>query len=193
MTGLPEIIRAGADDWLFIVFVVFGIAGQAIDAKRKKKLRQEKASQPVTKPAAVAPMQEANTPQEDLDTFLQALGMKQKNVAPEPMVPPPPICHVQERVPEFRPEPSPNPVVAAVAPVQQTIALVKADKRLPADQPSCTMVMQGIKMPTIQMGPRMNSGTRTHVSLNLKTRNQLRRAILNQEILGKPKAMERNP
>jgi hypothetical protein len=61
------------------------------------------------------------------------------------------------------------------------------DKQSSANTKSMIM-----KMPTIQIGPHMKSGSgaATRLGLNLTNRTELRRAILNQAILGKPRAMD---
>lgn len=206
MNTLPELVRADAGDWLFIVFVLFGIAAQAIDGNRKKKLAAKKAAEWKGAEPPVPPKAEStpNVPQADLNAFLQALGMGQQQAPsptpslrpssvvqanPVPVKKPVPVPqktrirtdlkpHYDDAVSEEEPEPCGMPDNKGANLMRQSSALV--------------MNMQGIKMPTIQLGPRMTASRTPKASfnLNLKDRNELRRAILNQEILGKPKAME---
>lgn len=218
MNELPELVRAGADDWLFILFVIFAIAAQAIDANRKKKLaEQRKAAGKGLKPSAPSrtPSQ-SKAPQEELDSFLKMLGARQEEEMIRPAAEPRP--ERSSMMPPPRPQPpmtkapvKPRGPSAKKRTAEQDFKkrysganrIQKATESIQAAQKeavssmlhqsrSLVMNMQGVRMPTIQAGPSMTTGHKAHATfdINLKNRNELRRAILNQEILGKPKAMD---
>lgn len=218
MNVFPEMARAGADDWLFILFVLFGITAQVIEANRKKKLAAKKnpaGPRPLPSGPPASPP-EAKAPQEELEAFLKALGVQQESAAVKSAAasPAPPERPKRQRPPEpqtqrrfIKPAPAPKQATAEQKFRQRYSGASSAQQAatpmnlMPDNEGVNRMLQQsrslitnipGIRMPTPPLGPRNSTGLKPNSSfdLNLKNRNELRRAILNQEILGKPKAME---
>ncbi len=179
MNVSQEIVRAGIDDLLPFLFIIIGVAFQVFESK-KKKAKQERESQEAeydVPPTSTPPVfsKRENDWKELVENY------RQKTVAPEPVKKPVQKVVVNKsRKPEPVKQEKAEPIVAPVA-------------QNPAQQIRSAMNVPSLKMPAMSLGPKLSSGGTGSAKLSklgLTDREVLRRVVLSQEILGKPKGLE---